>query len=105
MSARSPLIRAMPCIACEIERQTQPNRTTEHHLNLGGMAGQKRRGDEYSVPLCEWHHQGYPPGDMTASDATFVYGPSLPRSSKRFRQTYGSDDYLLELTNQRLESA
>ena len=44
MSKRSERIRAMECIACEIEGCKQFTRTKEHHLNLGGMAGQKRRG-------------------------------------------------------------
>lgn len=102
MSARSKLVKSLPCICCKIEdvRQVQP--TDEHHLNLGGKAGQKRRGDSYSVPLCAWHHQGYPPEGMNASEATFAMGPSLARSSKRFRETYGNDDRLLEMTNESL---
>lgn len=104
MSARSPLVRALPCIACEQEQVLQPSRTTEHHLNLGGKAGQKRLGDNYSVPLCEWHHQGYPPGEITASQATFLFGPSLARNSKMFRQTYGTDAELLAKTNERLSA-
>jgi hypothetical protein len=111
MSARSPLVRALPCLACEKEKSSaekekppreykQPCPTTEHHLNLGGRAGQRRRGDDYSVPLCEWHHQGTPPVEVTASQAAFMYGPSLARTSKLFRATYGTDDQLLARTNE-----
>jgi len=102
VSKRSALIRSMPCIACQLEGCEQMSRTTEHHLNLGGKAGQKRRGDDYSIPLCVYHHQGYPPGGMTRDEAAFHYGPSLAHSSKMFRFTYGSDDHLLALTNHKL---
>lgn len=105
MSTRSPLVRSLPCIACEFERVPQPSRTTEHHLNCFGRAGQKRRGDAYSIPLCEWHHQGYPPAGMTTTQAGAKFGPSLARQSKAFRARYGSDDQLLERTNNRLRIA
>ena len=103
MSARSPLVRALPCLACEKEGVEQPLPTEEHHLNLDGHAGQERLGDDYSVPLCKWHHRGDPPEKMTASKATFEYGPSLARSSKLFRAAYGYDDELLAATNERIE--
>jgi hypothetical protein len=103
MSARSEHVRALPCIACQIEGIQQPAPTEEHHLNLGGKAGQKRRGDDYSIPLCAWHHRGDPAKGMTADLTTYTYGPSLARSSKLFRFTYGSDDQLLALTNLKLK--
>ena len=103
MKYRSQLVRAMECIACTHEHVTQASPTEEHHLNLGGKAGQKRRGDNFSIPLCGWHHRGEPPDDMNASMATFVFGPSLARSSKLFRKSYGTDDQLLALTNAQIE--
>jgi hypothetical protein len=39
---------------------------------------------------------------MKAGDAAYYMGPSLTQNSKLFRRTYGTDDELLELTNQRL---
>lgn len=105
MSARSPLVRAMPCIACEIEGVQQPSPTEEHHLNLGGKAGQKRLGDEYSIPLCGHHHRGEPPGEITASQALYIFGPSLARNSKLFRATYGTDQELLARVNARLDTS
>lgn len=103
MSSRSPLILAMPCIACEKEKMAQPSRTEEHHLNTGGRAGQKRRGDDYSIPLCGWHHRGAISPGRTASWMAYFFGPSLARSSKRFRDRYGTDDELLEIVNSRLD--
>jgi hypothetical protein len=95
-------VKALPCIACQIEGCHQHTPTEAHHLNLGGKAGQKRRGDDYTIPLCTWHHRGDPPEGVTASDAAYYLGPSLQRSSKRFRETYGTDDELLERTSKAL---
>lgn len=76
-----------------------------HHLNLGGKAGQKRRGRRVSIGLCEWHHQGIPIMPTEAlTRATF--GPSLAKESRAFRQEFGTDDVLLaeqnELIKQRM---
>jgi hypothetical protein len=76
--------------------------TQEHHLNLGGNAGQKRRGDEFSIPLGPWHHVGEPPRGMTKADAAIKFGPSLALQSRQFRAAYGSDDELLAVTNAKL---
>jgi hypothetical protein len=103
MSKRSPFILMLPCIACELEDLTQPNRTEEHHLNLDGKAGQKRRGDEFSIPLCQWHHRSVTVHEYTQGEMHWRYGPSLAKESKAFRERYGSDDLLLELTNGKLE--
>lgn len=88
-------LKEMGCIACW--KDGCPNILPEiHHLNLGGKAGQKRRGDKYTIPLCVWHHQGH---RMHASqDASWHYiqfGPSLKHHSREFRETYGSDEELL----------
>jgi hypothetical protein len=105
VSARSPLVRALPCIACTIEGlPEQCGPTEEHHLNLDGHAGQKRLGDEYSIPLGRYHHRGEPPPGMTAVDAAIKYGPSLARQSRQFRAQYGVDSELLRRTNELLEA-
>lgn len=109
MSSRSLLVKQLPCIACEKDKQRQPNRTEEHHLNTGGNAGQRRRGDEFSIPLCQWHHRGEMrqnrwPRVERAAEWESAYGPSLARNSKEFRTRYGTDDELLQLTNERLAS-
>jgi hypothetical protein len=104
MSARSPLVKSLQCIACQKEGCEQLQSTEEHHLNVGGKAGQKRRGNEYSIPLCGHHHRGEPPEGMTATDAYVILGPSLARNSVQFRCEYGSDDALLAETNEQLRS-
>lgn len=52
MSERSALVRQLPCVACSIYATGQHSRTEVHHLNLDGHAGQVRRGDDFSIPLC-----------------------------------------------------
>lgn len=106
MSKRSALVRALPCIACELFRVAhQPWPTTEHHLALGGHAGQKRRGDAFSIPLCRWHHQGYPLPHVASVVMASLYGPSYALQSRKFRERFGSDDELLTLTDKKLEKA
>lgn len=104
MSERSPLIHGLQCIACAANGFPQLQRTEEHHLNSGGNAGQKRRGDAYSIPLCSWHHRGEPPEGFNATPAYQRLGPSLARQSKQFRERYGSDDTLLKVTNATLKA-
>lgn len=66
-----------------------------HHLNLGGMAGQKRRGDLFTIGLCPWHHVGEYPNGYTEAAMDMRFGPSLKLHSKRFRKVFGNDDALL----------
>ena len=77
------------CMACRVEGFHNPQ-TQVHHLNQFGLAGKKRRGDKFSIPLCPFHHQGIGTG----------IGPSLAKQSKAFRQKYGSDDELLRWTDE-----
>jgi len=90
-------LKFMGCIACWTEG-TMANAEI-HHLNLGGHAGQKRRGDEFTIPLCRWHHQGHVEAGHTATSMREVRGPSLARHSKKFREKYGKDDALLAKVN------
>lgn len=68
-----------------------------HHLNEGGHAGQKRRGDEFTIGLCSWHHRGI------KSFLSGTLGPSLALNSREFRECFGSDDQLLEEQNKLIE--
>lgn len=84
---RFSAIKEIGCIAClrfGIWRVPEV-----HHLNLGGLAGHKRRGDEFTIGLCRWHHRGIP------SYTALLTGPSLARESKAFRAQFGTDDELL----------
>ena len=82
------------CIACRFHGKY---RSAEiHHL----LSGNKRRGHEYTIPLCRFHHQGDPDFGWTANEMAQRIGPSLARESKAFHIAFGSDDELLERVNE-----
>ena len=90
------------CIACRIHEMVY--RYPEiHHLNLGGKAGQKRRGHQFTIPLCSWHHQGTVDLGWNSVEMVQKHGPSLAKQSRRFREVFGSDDELLEQTARLIE--
>ncbi len=103
MSARSLEVKRLPCIACHIEDKPQPNKTEAHHLNLDSHKGQVRLGDEYQIPLCQWHHRGIRPVGMSIVAMTGLYGPSWEFDSTQFRLAYGPDMELWVTTNRWLE--
>lgn len=102
VSTRSLLVRQLECIACSIEGVAQPFPTESHHLNAGGHAGQRRRGDEFQIPCCGWHHRALLIPGMNRDAMCHRYGPSLATDSRQFRFSYGTDDQLLAITNDRL---
>jgi hypothetical protein len=79
-----------------------PRYTEEHHLNIGGVAGQERRGPQFTIPLCKWHHRGEPVFPVACPSVELtreIMGPSLKLNAKLFRETFGDDHALLEQTN------
>jgi len=70
-------------VACEI-----------HHLTVGGRHGQRRRGHDYTIGLCTYHHRGQPDG------YGHKRGPSYALAPKAFRATFGDDDFLLQYQNE-----
>jgi hypothetical protein len=91
------------CIAC-MSRGLYLEPCQVHHLNTDGKAGQKRRGDDETIGLCPWHHVG-DPGKMTERTARLIKGPSYAKQSRKFRETFGSDDELLETQNRYIDQA
>lgn len=91
-------LHTLGCIACLFNdgRFRYPE---IHHLNLDGKAGQKRRGHAYTIPLCSWHHTGKIDDKHTSLEMAEKYGPSLAKQSKRFREKFGDDDYMLASVN------
>lgn len=87
-------VKAMPCIACGAD--WTPTWSTEVHHTL---SGNRRRGHMFVLPLCSWHHRGEPLDGWAARSMELTFGPSLARSSRQFRERYGSDDELLAQVN------
>lgn len=86
------LIREIGCIACLSRGITRAAEV--HHLTIGGKHGQKRRGHDFTVGLCSWHHRGEN-AFGSASLGELTYGPSYAREPRKFRETFGHDDKLL----------
>lgn len=108
-SARIMAAKEGPCIACEVwfRLGNAPHGWSPifgcdyHHMKSGNI----RRGHEYGVGLCAWHHRGMPDFDFTVPQMRSLAGPSLMDGSRLFHETYGSDDELIALQNQLLEAA
>lgn len=64
-------------------------------------SGNKRRGHLFGFGSCVWHHLRHPMhngfSDGTIKGTFRAYGPSLLDGSATFRDTYGTDDQLIEL--------
>lgn len=108
--ARYEALYAIGCLCCRINIATKLFKATGlrceiHHLNQDGKHGNKRRGDEFTIPLCTWHHRGkgVPPNEpnkqITVEEMAAKYGPSWVQSGNRFHEEYPTDDELLEFVN------
>ena len=77
------------CIACRMRGAYSVPEV--HHLK----SGNKRRGHQFTIPLCPAHHRGL-------FWDVHLYGPSLARDPRWFHEEFGSDDELLRKTNELL---
>lgn len=100
---RIELAKVGPCMACLV-------------LNVAGLlnpfqvvygcdynhakSGNRRRGHLFGYALCVWHHRRHPIEGKTLAQTREIYGPSLMDGSRVFRETYGSDDELIEQQTQ-----
>lgn len=94
-----------PCVACELWAQhpdcPQGFRGAYIDDNGGGdyhhlLSGGRRRGHMFGVCLCPWHHRAVLDWGMTHEEMRDLYGPSLAEGSKRFHETFGNDQALLD---------
>jgi hypothetical protein len=95
-AARFDLLRSIGCLCCrKIGLPMQGGVTEIHHL----LSGNRRRGHEYTVPLCAYHHRAVPWSGFTSKQMAEAFGPSLAKGSKPFHKFFGSDDSLLAEVN------
>lgn len=93
-----------PCIPCIV--RLRAGHLSEDEVFVGvsydhKKSGNIRRGHLYGFASCAWHHFGHPlPAHLPGPN---TYGPSLMDGSRLFRETYGSDDELIELQRRILE--
>lgn len=93
-------VRALGCIACLMRRVDGVNAPLHtpaaiHHIKRDS----RQMGQDFVLPLCDWHHQSYPFTDTlaTAEACRRELGPSLADGSKAFFAHFGTDQSLLNL--------
>ena len=92
--ARFDALHQIGCIACRQDKRLQFG-VDIHHCLSGGF----RRGHQFTLPLCVWHHRAIPHEGRTREQMRFDYGPSVAYFSRDFHARYGSDDALLAAVN------
>lgn len=105
LEMRDFAIRDLGCTACSLFGHSRVP-CEKHHLNAHDQPGGKRRGERYTVGLCQWHHVGrcHCTGAIRHCPACHMrYGPSWRHSKREFIDTFGDGDALLEVQDQRIE--
>lgn len=92
---RDVAIRDIGCIAC-LKRGIFSH-CEKHHLLTTGLHGNgKRRGEQFTVGLCTYHHRGaHGVGTERAREMRDHYGPSYADNAGEFRVIFGDDADLL----------
>lgn len=105
-AVRWALMRKIGCVACLINRvlhfKVTSMKLEHHHLTDCG----RRRGHDFSIELCRYHHQGdmFPMIEAGYKANALVYGPSFGKDKPGFLAMYGTDDSLLEFQNALVDS-
>lgn len=95
-----------PCIPCLVwaEAGHMPRKDVAmlnqyDHKKSGNI----RRGHKHGFANCDWHHEAIPGDGWTPARMRAHFGPSLMDGSRLFHETYGSDDFLIELQTRLLQ--
>jgi hypothetical protein len=94
---RFEAIVAIGCIACR-QNGMNPERCEVHHLNVCSQPGGKRRGHDFTIGLCPWHHRADPMEYGTIYMLKYA-GPTWAQHKRKFIETFGTDDVLLAYQN------
>ena len=73
------------CAACHLRRNRKacgPVRV--HHRTTGDLHGQKQLGQDHTVALGDWHHQGVILPGYTVQTMREAFGPSLHHHKRDF---------------------
>ena len=99
---RYEAMRDIGCLACLLsDMKSQCGKVTMHHLVDKGYR-EHSGGNQATIPLGEWHHQGIPLMNRTVTWMRNMYGPSMALESKAFAELYGSQRALLAEVNKLL---
>lgn len=105
LEIRDFAIRDLGCTACSLFGQSRVP-CEKHHLNAHDQPGGKRRGERYTVGLCQWHHVGRCHCTGAIRDCVSChmrFGPSWRHHKREFIETFGDGDALLEVQDRRIE--
>ena len=108
LALRDMAIREIGCLACLLEG-LHGILCEKHHLNEGDTPGRKRRGELFTVGLCQWHHVGkcQCPGKNDVVRRCEVCGhrrgPSWRHDKRLFIERYGDGDAFLAEQNRRID--
>ncbi len=92
--SRLAAIKASGCILCLlVTGKTRP--PDVHHLT----SGSRRKGHQYTIGACEYHHRGLIPDGHNRQSASGLMGPSFVHGRRGFAEFFGSDDLLLKIQN------
>jgi len=92
--SRMAAIKASGCILCLlVTGKTRP--PDVHHLT----SGSRRRGHQYTIGACPYHHRGLIPEGHTKQSISGLLGYSYAWGRKGFVEFFGSDDLLLKIQN------
>jgi hypothetical protein len=91
--ARFEFLTDYGCICCRLRGNGYSIPQMHHIVDKGYRV--HSGGHAATLPLCPWHHQGYPPGSYTLKEATLAFGPSLAYGSKPFHAMWGTQRELL----------
>lgn len=102
--ARYQQLKMLGCLACRINDNGLWCGAVEcHHIVENGYR-KLSGGNSATLPLGIYHHRGQPLIDRTVTWMRATFGPSLFGESKQFHERYGSQQSLLILTNELLET-
>lgn len=88
-------LQLLGCVACRKRHNIARFPVELHHL----ISGWRRRGHDFVIPLCSWHHRGVVENGFRAAEMFTMHGPSFALNPKMFRLDFGRDDDLLAEVN------
>lgn len=103
---RDYLIREIGCLACALWGYGF-ELCEKHHLNESDQPGRKRRGEKFTVGLCQWSHVGRCACTGAITDCRECKkrrGPSWRHHKREFIETFGDGDTLLAEQNRLIEA-
>lgn len=89
------------CVACRIHNRYMYTAPQMHHI-VNQSYREHQGGDRATLPLCPWHHEGYPAENASVEMMEQLFGPSLALNAKEFRRVFGSQRTLLAIVDKEI---